>query len=382
MKRFVSRHLLQAGRHLSLALAVVTLAALISACGGGGGGDPASGTSNRDTRAGADAGSRWQRIVPGGECQCADGSEFAFWERQADPTKVVFFLDGGGACFDATTCAFKQPGYDWNVHGDNPAEEGGIFDFARADNPFLHYSFIYVPSCTGDAHLGDATHRYSPKLTVEAQRLRQWHGGAPPPRRDLSRRHPGRRRREERRVGRRAVYGGLVADLLPAAHVTVFGAQSGHVPNDPHLNAEVLGKLWGAYANMPAWKVNEALTARDWGPPRFWIQTGLHDPKIVLARFDYAYDRVAAQEAPSLGIRPSNLLTVIDANEAAIETSGVVLHSYTAPGRGHGILEWPRFYEMHVNGVRLVDWVHALIAGQPPADVHCDECEASSETQD
>jgi hypothetical protein len=164
VKRFVSRHLLQAGRHLSLALAVVTLAALISACGGGGGGDPASGTSNRDTRAGADAGSRWQRIVP--------------------------------------------------------------------------------------------------------------------------------------------------------------------------------------------------------------------------ARFDYAYDRVAAQEAPSLGIRPSNLLTVIDANEAAIETSGVVLHSYTAPGRGHGILEWPRFYEMHVNGVRLVDWVHALIAGQPPADVHCDECEASSETQD
>ena len=37
---------------------------------------------------------------------CADGSEFAFWERRADPTKVVFFLDGGGACFDATTCAF------------------------------------------------------------------------------------------------------------------------------------------------------------------------------------------------------------------------------------------------------------------------------------
>ena len=50
--------------------------------------------------------SEWEKIVPGGDCVCADGSEFAFWERQADPTKVVFYLDGGGACTDATTCAF------------------------------------------------------------------------------------------------------------------------------------------------------------------------------------------------------------------------------------------------------------------------------------
>jgi len=60
----------------------------------------------------------------------------------------------------------------------------------------------------------------------------------------------------------------------------------------------------------------------------------------------------------------------------------VVLHSYTAPGKGHGILEWPKFYKIEVNGVRLVDWVQALIAGRPLADVHCDDCKASSETQD
>ena len=50
--------------------------------------------------------SEWEKVVPGGDCDCADGSEFAFWERRADPTKVVFYLDGGGACCDATTCAF------------------------------------------------------------------------------------------------------------------------------------------------------------------------------------------------------------------------------------------------------------------------------------
>jgi hypothetical protein len=36
--------------------------------------------------------------------------------------------------------------------------------------------------------------------------------------------------------------------------------------------------------------------------------------------------------------------------------------------------EWPRFYEMKVNGVKLVDWVTRLIAGEPVDDVHCQQC--------
>ena len=127
---------------------------------------------------------------------------------------------------------------------------------------------------------------------------------------------------------------------------------------------------------MPDWEVNEGLTARDWGAPRFWIQAGLHDPEIVLARFDFAYDREAAPDLRVAGVDPSDQLAVIDANEAAIEEAGVVLHSYTAPGDGHRILEWPSFYELEVNGVTLVDWVDALIAGAPLDDAHCNDCKA------
>ena len=63
------------------------------------------------------------------------------------------------------------------------------------------------------------------------------------------------------------VYGGLVADLLPDAQVTVFGAQSGAFPDDPGFNADILGEVWGAHDTMPDWEVNEGLTARDWVPP-------------------------------------------------------------------------------------------------------------------
>jgi Pectinacetylesterase len=330
---------------------------------------------------GADATADWQRIAPGGDCQCADGSEFAFWERRADPTKVVFYLDGGGACTDAKTCAFAagdSAAYDWSIQDEETAGDrsGGVFDAARVENPFRDYSFVFVASCTGDAYLGDVTREYSPELTVEHNGFVNGTAAL----NHLAENYPDAT--EVVVIGKTVgsiaapVYGGLAADLLPDADVTVFGAQSGHVPNDPDLNAEFFGELWGAYDNMPDWEVNQGLTARDWGAPRFWIQAGLHDPDLVLARFDYAYDREAAEGAEAMGLDPSKLLEVIDANEAAIEAAGVVLHSYTAPGDDHGILYDDRFYEMEVNGVTLVDWVNALIASESPDDVHCVDCEA------
>jgi len=326
----------------------------------------------------------WQKVVPGGDCECADGSRFAFWDRKADPTKVVLYLDGGGVCFDAASCAMQNtpgsgeregPDYDPNIDGEYP-DGGGMFDFDHADNPFRGYSFIYVPLCTADAHLGNITRKYSPELTVEHKGFVNGTAALS----FLAEHYPDAAQVVV--VGKSAgstaapIYGGLVADFLPDARITVFGAQSGAFPDDPNLNARI-GELWGAFGTMPNWEVNKGLTARDWGNRRFWIQAGLHHPDIVMAHFDYAFDPHAVQTLEYLavpGVDPSNTLALIDANEAAIEAAGVVLHSYTAPGEGHGILEFEMFYDMEVNGVRLVDWIKSLIDGKPLEDVHCDKC--------
>jgi Pectinacetylesterase len=363
---------------VALLLVLAASATTVSACGDNDDEAGAAATTAPATTT-APADRKWKKVVPGGDCECADGSEFAFWERRADPTKVVLFLDGGGACYDAETCAFTGLGasgeenYDWKIT-DDPATEGGIFDFGRADNPFRDYSFISVPSCTGDAHLGDVTRKYSPELTVEHNGFVNGTTALD----YLADNYPDAAQVVVvgKSVGSIAapIYGGLASDVLPEAQVTVLGGQSGQIPDDPDLNAELLGERWGAYANMPDWEVNEGLSARDWGPPRFWIQAGLHDPDIVLARFDYAYDREAARSADVTGVEQADQLAVIDANEAAIEEAGVDLLSYTAPCDGHGIFEWPRFYELEVNGERLVDWVTRLIEGKPVADVHCTKC--------
>jgi hypothetical protein len=324
--------------------------------------------------------SDWEKIVPGGGCVCADGSDFAFWERRAARKKVVLYLDGGGACFDATSCAFTGEGgendfYNWNLSGESLGSFG-IFDFDRDDNPFADYSFIYVASCTGDLDLGDVTRQYSPELAVEHNGFVNGTAALA----YLAEHYPDAKQVVV--VGKTGgsvaapIYGGLVADLLPDAQVTVFGAQSGAFPDIPDFNEE-MNELWGVYDNMPDWDVNQGLTARDWGMPRFWIQAGLHNPNIVMARFDYAYDPAAEGTVQWMGGDASDLLALIDANEATIEAAGVVMHSYTAPGREHGILDLDRFYEIEVNGVRLVDWVDALLKGKPLDDVHCDQCETS-----
>ena len=93
----------------------------------------------------------------------------------------------------------------------------------------------------------------------------------------------------------------------------------------------------------------------------------------MLARFDFAYDRRSGGGG-AVTFGPSTSLRSIDANEAAIEEAGVVLHSYTAPGDGHRILEWPTFYEVEVNGEKFVDWVSRLIEGESVDDVHCQKC--------
>ena len=120
----------------------------------------------------------------------------------------------------------------------------------------------------------------------------------------------------------------------------MFGAQSGAFPDDPDFNADILGELWGAYDTMPDWEVNEGLTARDWGIPRFWIQAGLHDPDIVHGPLRLRLRPQRGKGSWSeMGV-DSSTLELIDANEAAIEAAGVVLHSYTAPGDDHGIFEF------------------------------------------
>ena len=61
-----------------------------------------------------------------------------------------------------------------------------------------------------------------------------------------------------------------------------------------------------------------------------------------------------------------------------IEDAGVVQHSYTAPGDDHTLSGSDEFYAMENDGVRLVDWLTDVVAGEDVPDVRCAECGASA----
>ncbi len=316
----------------------------------------------------------WETVVAPADCMCGDGSEFKYFVREADPTKVLFFMEGGGACFSAETCAPDSESYKKEA-GDGPTADGaaGIFDFSNPANPFADYSVVFVPYCTGDVHIGNTTTDYGDGVVVHhngyvngntalaamAERFPdvtqlvvagESGGSIPSP-----------------------LYAGLAHDLLPAASITVLADGSGAYPDLPAMNA-LIGGQWGTMNAVPAWPENEGMTAEKWSLPGLFVQAHLHDTDIVFARHDYAFDHTQVFFAGLAGIPADDLVSLIDSNETQIEASGVALWSYISPGDSHTLLHKPEFYTETVNGVMFVDWVWALLAGDEMADVHCTEC--------
>jgi hypothetical protein len=315
----------------------------------------------------------WTAIPGGDDCRCSDGSPFELWERPADPTKVVLYFQGGGACFSAETCAPDSGTYTPNLTIGAAPDFGGIFDETNPENPLAGHSIVYVPYCTGDVHLGDRVNEYSDTVTID-------HNGFPNARKGLDTvlaNYPDVEQLVV--VGASAgsiptpAFAGLAADVLTDTEIVTFGDSSAAYPDVPALNAGI-GAVWGVLENVPDWPVNEGLTPEEWSFPGLYVQAGTQHPDITFARFDYAYDEVQASFAALAGIQADDLVTFIDQTEADIEAAGVPVASYVAPGDAHTIVMSDEFYDMEVEGVRLVDFLTSLVAGDAPADVRCTEC--------
>ncbi len=319
----------------------------------------------------------WESFSVDAETSCADGSDVGFLERRADPRKVVLYFEGGGACFSAETCGFDSPEKSYLSSSEATpellAQRGGIFDAANPENPLAEYSFVYVPYCTGDAHLGTRTASYDDELTV--QHTGYLNGEAALD--HLVASYPGTTQLLVAGVSAGSIptplYAGLAADALPDARIVTLGDGSGAYPDDPVLNA-FIGSLWGTDGAIPDWPATEGVTLREWGIPALYRFAGQHAPEVTFARFDYAYDEAQAFYGSLVGVTADELLTLIDRNESEIEAAGVDLASFTAAGTDHTVLWRDELYALEVDGVRLIDWLADLVNGETPPDVRCGDC--------
>ena len=106
--------------------------------------------------ASVDVGDGWTQHVfdtDGGDGPiCIAGTPYSAFTREGNPSKLLIFEQGGGACW--------QDFYFCNVLADDqaaPLPRVGIWDFdaKQKDNPFADYSIVYMPYCDGSVFSGD-----------------------------------------------------------------------------------------------------------------------------------------------------------------------------------------------------------------------------------
>lgn len=107
-------------------------------------------------------------FVPVPDARCANGTSTGMAVNLSNKSKrVVFYLQGGGTCWEAAACAGGAATHITDTMGEQAvlaeAQAAPLqVLFSRTDpaNPFRDASFVYVPYCTGDLHAGTKAHTY------------------------------------------------------------------------------------------------------------------------------------------------------------------------------------------------------------------------------
>jgi len=153
----------------------IALCAACSSTGGVGPGDAgemseASAEAAPDAPADAHLGEPITGLTPGTwtwvdfpGALCRDGTSTGIGvspSASGDSTKLMIFLEGGGACFNATTCGVNPAHFDavtFAAQFLGVESNAGIFARSDPKNAVADWNMVYVPYCTGDVHAGNAT---------------------------------------------------------------------------------------------------------------------------------------------------------------------------------------------------------------------------------
>jgi len=151
---------------------------VVAACGGSSSTNPDGANNAVDAKVGGppDLGTapKTWAFVPITGAKCMDGSDTGIGVNLGTNGDLVIYLEGGGACFNATTCAtvahqsgFHQSDFQSTIAG----YTDGIFDRNDAKNPLKDATFVFVPYCTGDIHAGSNASGFGGRTQVGYQNV-------------------------------------------------------------------------------------------------------------------------------------------------------------------------------------------------------------------
>ena len=100
---------------------------------------------------------------------CRDGSATGFWVNSNSASKkLMIFLEGGGACFNALTCGANPSSAKGGGSGPTGGT-GGILNRGDMANPVHDWNFVDLPYCSGDVFAGNNPSGMVPGVTGTQQ---------------------------------------------------------------------------------------------------------------------------------------------------------------------------------------------------------------------
>jgi hypothetical protein len=318
----------------------------------------------------------WNRIATGDGTGCIDGGEYAFYVRPGSPKKLAIVLWGGGPCWSGATCDTCEDQGDRHRIASTLPNPGGLLDFTDHRNPIRDYTVVFIPNCTRDVLLGFRVVAY-PAAPTNCR-----------PDSVLSIRHIGSANTfavldwvfahlPEPRV---AFVTGLSAGAISSPFYTVHVAR-----HFPHARVVQLGdaaggyvpgtysqmlKVWGALDVLrDRWGAEVSADSTPWSAEKGYVTAARLAPKATFAQINCANDEGQAGYLKLLGI--DEPVTKIMAGNLALlhREIGRRFKSYTLTGTIHSITRGPEFYEAEEGGVKLRDWVAALLDNKKVSDV-------------
>jgi Pectinacetylesterase len=320
--------------------------------------------------------------LPGTRCRNGDPTGVGI-RLGAKPEKVLIWVQGGGACFNAVSCAANQGAaglaeFKTRVLGNwlsAPRSREGVFDSTRQDNPTGDYTQVFVPYCTGDFHAGNA-----PDTAVFGLLKKQQFVGA----RNMD-------------VFLRYIAQRFAPDLQkPGAHVVFSGESAGG--NGVGLNADVFAKVMRAAAIpaqltvlsdsgglmplpscldgvvRPLWKLSASIYARcptcqNHAEFDAWAMKNHPDvDRLYLASTNDNVARFAGGLLSVFDGCPAKLTSEEDLTRAMLSVRarmdraaaayGVGVGTYFVAGSPeHTWLSWDRFYTTTQDGIPMYQWL-------------------------
>lgn len=339
---------------------MISLLALLVVLGLGAASFPSAQAQDLPTKADLTP-NEWNAISPGGETLCSRGTDYTFFVRPGDESKLMIYFQGGGACWNGVNCSQSplQTFDDSVTEDESQSMNAGLFDFENPQNPASDFTTVAVSYCTGDIHVGDSV--------VDHDGVEIHHNGL---------------------KNTQAVLDWVYTNYPTINQLFVTGCSAGsygsifYAPSIAnaypdalfaHLGDSGIGVLTPDFEGLDSWGFFDTVDA---------YYPSLAD--ITIADFD----GTTLYEAAS-ALLPERMFTQYTATEDFVQISFYQLMGgatddwsptaqayldeltglenfayYTAPGSEHCIIDQDRFYEVTSReDAPLVDWVRDLMNG-------------------